>query len=134
MVVAALTTHGDDAAVAEASCAALRNITSWSAACADAVVTAGGLEATLTTLATHGYDAAVALSVKNDWDLAAADLIATEAGACVTDHYGRPFVYNQPVAEQRSLLCAGPALHRLILARVDHIDPLQSPASLGGLD
>jgi myo-inositol-1(or 4)-monophosphatase len=75
-------------------------------------------------VASGGYDAAVALSAKNDWDLAAADLIATEAGACVTDHHGRPFVYNRPVPQQPSLLCAGATLHRLILERVDHIDPL----------
>ena len=69
------------------------------------------------------FDAALALSPKNDWDLAAADLIASEAGAFVGDHRGRPFVYNGPAPQQRSLLCAAPGLSELILQRVGHIDP-----------
>ncbi len=68
------------------------------------------------------FDAAVALTHKCDWDLAAADLIAGEAGALVTDHRGRAFTYNRPSVRQSSLVCAAPALHRLILARVGHID------------
>ena len=68
-------------------------------------------------------DNALALTPKNDWDLAAADLIATEAGACVGDHLGRPFVYNRPVPVQRSLLCAAPGLCELILTNLSHIDP-----------
>ena len=68
------------------------------------------------------FDAAVALSSKCDWDLAAADLIAAEAGASVSDHLGRPFVYNRPSPHQRSLVCATPALWPLILARVGHIE------------
>jgi myo-inositol-1(or 4)-monophosphatase len=69
------------------------------------------------------FDAALALSSKSDWDLAAADLIAREAGACIGDHLGRPFVYNRPAPEQRSLLCAAPGLDELILQRLRHIDP-----------
>ncbi len=69
------------------------------------------------------FDAALALTPKNDWDLAAADLIAREAGACIGDHHGRPFTYNRPAPMQRSLLCSAPGLHELILQRVSHIDP-----------
>jgi myo-inositol-1(or 4)-monophosphatase len=68
------------------------------------------------------FDAAVALSAKGEWDLAAADLIATEAGCLVTSHKGRPLAYNRAVPSHRSLICAGPALHRLILQRVEPID------------
>jgi myo-inositol-1(or 4)-monophosphatase len=74
-------------------------------------------------VACGAFDAALALSSKNDWDLAAADLIAREAGACVGDHHGRPFTYNRPAPMQRSLLCTTPGLHELILQRVGHIDP-----------
>jgi myo-inositol-1(or 4)-monophosphatase len=74
-------------------------------------------------VASGAFDAALALGKKGEWDLAAADLIASEAGARVTDHLGHPFTYNQPDPERPSLLCAPPALHRLILQRVDHIDP-----------
>lgn len=68
------------------------------------------------------FDAALALSSKNEWDLAAADLICTEAGAVVTDHKGRNFAYNRPDPKEPSLICASAGLHPLILARVRHID------------
>ena len=74
-------------------------------------------------VASGAFDAAVALTPKNDWDLAAADLIASEAGAFVADHRGRPFLYNRAEPMQRSLLCAAPGLGELILTRVSHIDP-----------
>ncbi len=74
-------------------------------------------------VASGAFDLALALTPKNDWDMAAADLIAREAGACVGDHLGRPFVYNRPAPMQRSLLCAAPGLGELILTRVSHIDP-----------
>jgi len=74
-------------------------------------------------VASGAFDAALALTPKNDWDLAAADLIAREAGACVGDHLGRPFVYNRPAPMQRSLLCAAPGLCELILTNLSHIGP-----------
>jgi myo-inositol-1(or 4)-monophosphatase len=74
-------------------------------------------------VASGAFDAALALTPKNDWDLAAADLILSEAGAHVGDHLGRPFVYNQPSPQQPSLLCAAPGLRELILTLVSHIDP-----------
>ncbi|HRD45584.1 MAG TPA: 3'(2'),5'-bisphosphate nucleotidase CysQ [Caulobacter sp.] len=68
------------------------------------------------------FDAAIALTAKNEWDLAAADLICREAGAIVTDHKGRTFGYNRPIPKEPSLICAAPALHPLILDRVRHIE------------
>ncbi len=68
------------------------------------------------------FDAAVALSAKNEWDLAAADLICAEAGAVTTDHKGEKFHYNRPIPKEPSVICAAPGLHPLILARVRHID------------
>lgn len=67
------------------------------------------------------FDAAVAVVPKHDWDLAAADLIATEAGCFVGDHTGRPFAYNGSQPIQNSLVCAAPGLAPLILERVRHI-------------
>jgi myo-inositol-1(or 4)-monophosphatase len=74
-------------------------------------------------VACGAFDAALALGPKHDWDLAAADLIAREAGACIGDHHGRRFAYNRPAARQAGLLCATPGLHELILQRTGHIDP-----------
>ncbi|HEY8618069.1 3'(2'),5'-bisphosphate nucleotidase CysQ [Phenylobacterium sp.] len=67
------------------------------------------------------FDAAVAPVPKHDWDVAAADLIASEAGCYVGDHHGRPFRYNGADPVQASLICATPALAPLILERVRHI-------------
>jgi myo-inositol-1(or 4)-monophosphatase len=68
------------------------------------------------------FDAAVALSPKSDWDIAAGLVIAGEAGAVCTDHRGRPLILNSPSASHPSLVCAGPALHPLILQRTAPID------------
>ncbi len=72
-------------------------------------------------VASGAFDAAVAPVAKHDWDLAAADLIAIEAGAFVGDHTGAPFAYNRPVPVQSSLVCVTPALTPLILERIGHI-------------
>jgi myo-inositol-1(or 4)-monophosphatase len=63
------------------------------------------------------FDAALAISPKCDWDVCAGALIAEEGGAKVSDHLGRPYVFNRPVPRQGSLLCAAPGLHALILER-----------------
>jgi len=73
-------------------------------------------------VAAGAFDAAVALSPKSEWDVAAADLIRSEAGACLTDHKGRAFSYNRPIPLVPSLVCANAALAPLILNRVGHID------------
>jgi myo-inositol-1(or 4)-monophosphatase len=68
-------------------------------------------------VASGAFDAAVAVTPKWDWDVAAGALIAAEAGAVTTDHLGRPYRFNQPVPQQASLVCAAPALHPLIITR-----------------
>ena len=72
--------------------------------------------------AAGAFDAVIAISSKCDWDLAAADLIVREAGGLCTDHLGEAFVYNLPTVRKQSLVCAGRALHGLILDRVSHIE------------
>jgi myo-inositol-1(or 4)-monophosphatase len=76
----------------------------------------------LCLVAGGAFDAAVALSPKNEWDLAAADLICAEAGAVLTDHKGAAFRYNRANPLLPSVVCANRALHPLILSRVGHID------------
>lgn len=73
-------------------------------------------------VAAGAFDAAVALSPKSDWDLAAGIVICEEAGAVVSDHRGRPLVLNSPNVRHPSLVCAAPALHPLILQRTAPID------------
>jgi myo-inositol-1(or 4)-monophosphatase len=72
------------------------------------------------------FDAAVSPGWKHDWDLAAGDLIAREAGALVTDTQGGQLVFNTPQARNLGMICAAPALHPLILKRTAPIDQLQA--------
>jgi len=62
------------------------------------------------------FDAMLALRPAHEWDIAAGSLIATCAGACVTDCQGRPLRFNaaEPVAD--GTVAAPPALHRQIMA------------------
>jgi len=68
-------------------------------------------------VAAGAFDAAIAMGPKWDWDVAAGWLIATEAGAKVSDHKGRPWLFNRPDPRQASLVCSAPALHPLIIRR-----------------
>ena len=68
-------------------------------------------------VASGAFDAALSLSAKRDWDLAAATLLCQEAGAVVTDHRGGELSFNSPGAKVRSLICAAPGLHAEILSR-----------------
>ena len=72
-------------------------------------------------VASGDFDAAVAPVRKSDWDVAAGDLIAREAGCFVGDHAGEAFRYNRARPSQASLICATPALAPLILERVRHM-------------
>ncbi len=72
-------------------------------------------------VASGAFDAAIALTPKWDWDVCAGALIATEAGAKVSDHHGRPWRFNRPDPRQASLVCSAPALHPLILRRTTPI-------------
>lgn len=53
-----------------------------------------------------------------EWDTAAASLIASEAGARVTDRTGAPLEFNRPYPASRGLLAAPPRLHAGLLARL----------------
>jgi myo-inositol-1(or 4)-monophosphatase len=67
------------------------------------------------------FDAAIVLSPKHDWDMAAGAAIVREAGALATSRTGEPLRFGDPSAIQRSLVCAGPRLHALILERLGAI-------------
>jgi myo-inositol-1(or 4)-monophosphatase len=72
----------------------------------------------LALVACGAFDAAIALSAKHDWDLAAADLIVQEAGGRATAHTGETLRYNGREPLQPSIVAAGPALHAKLLERV----------------
>lgn len=68
------------------------------------------------------FDAALVLSAKHDWDMAAGDIILREARGRVTTVDGSPLVFGGLGAVQRSMVCAGPKLHELLLERLRHVD------------
>lgn len=72
-------------------------------------------------VASGQYDCMMALSTKQEWDTAAAALLVQEAGGLVTSHAGERLVYNQAQPSHRSVVCAGPALHKAIMVRTDRI-------------
>ena len=67
-------------------------------------------------------DAVIALSPKNDWDLAAAHLILEEAGGRFTAHDGGEIRYDEPSTRQRSLLGANPVLHAELMERTSVLE------------
>jgi myo-inositol-1(or 4)-monophosphatase len=69
-------------------------------------------------LAAEGrFDAMLTFRDTWEWDVAAGDLIAREAGAAVTTREGAPAIYNNPGAQIAGMVVAGPALHAEIMAR-----------------
>jgi len=53
-----------------------------------------------------------------EWDVAAAALIATEAGATVTDAFGAPLVFNTPRAQAFGVIACAPGIHDAVVARL----------------
>ncbi len=53
-----------------------------------------------------------------EWDIAAATLIAREAGAAVTDAFGQPLSYNKRDPRAFGLLVSAPAIHRAAVERL----------------
>ena len=69
-------------------------------------------------VAEGAVDLCASLRWGNEWDVAAATLIAAEAGATVTDALGRPLAFNQKVPKLLGVLAAGPRLHDAAVARL----------------
>ncbi|HVW72039.1 MAG TPA: 3'(2'),5'-bisphosphate nucleotidase CysQ [Rhizomicrobium sp.] len=70
----------------------------------------------LALVADGSADASVSLTAKRDWDLAAADIILSEAGGRLTDAKGTTLIYNRPTTRQSSLVAANAKLHTEILS------------------
>lgn len=82
-------------------------------------------------VATGEWDATVTLTHKSDWDLAAGTVLVEQAGGVVTTHTGEPFVFNQTVPAQRSVIAAGAELHPLLVRRTGFVgipDPQERAA------
>ena len=73
-------------------------------------------------------DATVAFTPKSDWDIAAAALIAQEAGAVVTDLKGELPRYDGETTRGMGVICASPTLHALLL---EQVKPVMDALSTG---
>ncbi len=69
-------------------------------------------------VASGAHHATVSFTPKSDWDLAAAELIAREAGAVITNLRGDDFIYNHESVTELGVICAGPRLQALLLERI----------------
>lgn len=65
----------------------------------------------LALVAAGRFDAVVSFGGKSDWDLAAAELLVTEAGGRVTTTAGERFRYNRESTRHQSCIAANPVLH-----------------------
>ena len=69
-------------------------------------------------LAAGEVDLVATLRWGREWDIAAAALIAQEAGAIVTDALGRPIRYNSTSAEMFGVLASVPSIHQAAVQRL----------------
>jgi len=53
-----------------------------------------------------------------EWDIAAAVLIASEAGAAVSDAFGKPLFFNTPSAQAFGVLATTPGIHAAAVERL----------------
>ncbi len=81
-------------------------------------IVANSMAYRIAMVASGDRDATVSFTPKSDWDLAAAELIAREAGATITNLGGEDFQYNHKSTSEFGVICAGPDLHALLLERI----------------
>jgi len=74
-------------------------------------------------------DATIAFTPKCDWDLAAASLIASEAGATITDRDGNTLEFDRDGVVKSGVICSGPRLHPLLLDTIRKIPRKVTPPS-----
>ena len=72
----------------------------------------------MTMVACDRADLVATLRWGNEWDIAAAHLVAAEAGAVVTDAIGGILRYNKPKPLDFGLICCAPGIHVAAVARL----------------
>ncbi len=75
----------------------------------------------LALVASGAFDATLSLTPKQDWDLAAADLIVREAGGVISPHFGGRLAFNAAVPRHRSVMAAGRNLYAELFRRLGHL-------------
>ncbi len=72
----------------------------------------------MTMVACDRADLVATLRWGNEWDIAAAHLVAQEAGAIVTDARGAPIAYNKPRPLDFGLICCARGIHGAAVERL----------------
>jgi myo-inositol-1(or 4)-monophosphatase len=72
----------------------------------------------MTMVACDRADLVATLRSGYEWDIAAAHLVAQEAGAVVSDALGRPIVYNKREPLDFGLICCAPGIHGAAVERL----------------
>lgn len=69
-------------------------------------------------VASNAADLVATLRWGNEWDVAAANLIAAEAGATVSDALGDPIRYNKASPKDFGLIVCAPGIHGAVVERL----------------
>ena len=69
-------------------------------------------------VASGEFDAMMALNSKNDWDIAAGDLLITEAGGYVSQHNNKKIKYNDISTKKPSVIGSNKEIYNEIINRV----------------
>ena len=72
----------------------------------------------MTMVACDRADLVATLRWGHEWDIAAAHLVAQEAGAVVTDALGGPILYNKRKPLDFGLICCAPGIHDAVVERL----------------
>jgi myo-inositol-1(or 4)-monophosphatase len=72
----------------------------------------------LCLIADGSFDGVLSFFPVWEWDSAAGALIASRAGATVTDRHNAPLVFNTTNAQSQGILAASPGLHSHLIARM----------------
>jgi myo-inositol-1(or 4)-monophosphatase len=73
------------------------------------------LQLRLAYVAAGRLDGAVSVGPRNDWDLAAGELLVIEAGGAVSGTSGEGYIYNRPEPWQQGLVAAGAKRHAALI-------------------
>ena len=73
------------------------------------------LQLRLAHVAAGRLDGAVSIGKRNDWDLAAGELLVIEAGGRVSGVSGEGYIYNRPQPWQQGLVAAGAKRHAALI-------------------
>jgi myo-inositol-1(or 4)-monophosphatase len=72
----------------------------------------------MTMVACNRADLVATLRWGHEWDIAAAHLVAQEAGAVVTSATGQAICYNKPDPRDFGLICCAPSIHEAAVQRL----------------